>query len=129
MLFIQVQQFRTTTRYGLEILHQCRKRVKTKSQKVLGANFYVSRSYKDNLVGGLFKVMNRMSTGLTEHIFEFLNKTYELRSNSILLGKRNKAVFYRTESLSSFFPKIWELIPQPLKDETELLQFKTKIKT
>ena len=30
----------------LEILHQCGKRVKTKSQKVLGANSYVCRSYR-----------------------------------------------------------------------------------
>ena len=39
---------------GLEILHQCGKRVKTKSQKVLGANSYVCRSYrrKTGTVGG-----------------------------------------------------------------------------
>ena len=36
----------TGTWYGLEILHQCDKRVKTKSQKVLGANPYVCRSYR-----------------------------------------------------------------------------------
>ena len=35
---------RTETRYGLEILHQCGKRVKVK--KSFGANFYVCRSYK-----------------------------------------------------------------------------------
>ena len=30
----------------VEILHQCGKKVKTKSQKVLGANSYVFRSYR-----------------------------------------------------------------------------------
>ena len=34
MLLVQVQQFWTNTRHGLEILHQCGNRVKTKSQKV-----------------------------------------------------------------------------------------------
>ena len=34
------------TRYGLEILRHCDKRVKTKSQKVLEVNSYVFRSYK-----------------------------------------------------------------------------------
>ena len=34
------------TRYELKILHQCGKRVKTKSQKVLGANSNVCRSYR-----------------------------------------------------------------------------------
>ena len=35
VLLVQVQQFGTRTRYGLEILHQCGKRVKTKNQEVL----------------------------------------------------------------------------------------------
>ena len=35
---IQVQSFGTRSRYELEILYQRRKRIKTKSQKVLGAN-------------------------------------------------------------------------------------------
>ena len=32
--------------YGVEILQQCDKRVKTKSQKVLGANSSVCRGYR-----------------------------------------------------------------------------------
>ena len=36
VVLVQVQQFGTSTRYGIEILHQSGKRVKTKSQKVLG---------------------------------------------------------------------------------------------
>ena len=40
---VQIQQFGTASRYGLEILHQRGKTVKTKSQKVLGANCYVCR--------------------------------------------------------------------------------------
>ena len=43
------------TRYGVEVLHQCDKRIKTwKSQKVLGAISFVCRSYGKKLVGGLF---------------------------------------------------------------------------
>ena len=34
MLFVQVQQFGTGTRCGLETLHQCSEEVKTKSQNV-----------------------------------------------------------------------------------------------
>ena len=36
----------TGTRFCLEISSQCDKRVKNKSQKVLGANFYFCRSYR-----------------------------------------------------------------------------------
>ena len=38
---IQVQQFGTGSSYDLEILHQCGKIVKIKSQKVFWANSYV----------------------------------------------------------------------------------------
>ena len=63
-----------------------------------------------------------MSTGLIEDIFEFVDKPYDLRNNSISLTKRNRTVFYGTDSLSSLALKIWELIHQSLKDETELSQ-------
>ena len=36
----------TLARYGLEILYQCDKMVRNKSQKVLRTNFYVCRSYR-----------------------------------------------------------------------------------
>ena len=42
----QNQKFGTSTRNKLEILHQCGKGVKVKSQKVLGTNSNVCRSYK-----------------------------------------------------------------------------------
>ena len=60
-----------------------------------------------------------MSTGLIEDIFEFVDKPYDLRNNNISLTKRNRTVFYGTGSLSSLALKIWELIRQSLKDETE----------
>ena len=77
----------------------------------------------------IFKVKNGVSAGLTEDIFHFFSKPYDLRNNRILFRKRNRTAFYSTESLSSLAPRIWELIPQSLKDESELSQFKTKIKT
>ena len=36
MVLVQVQQFGSETRYKIQILHQSVRRVKTKSQKVLG---------------------------------------------------------------------------------------------
>ena len=77
----------------------------------------------------IFKVKNGLPTGLTENIFHFVNKPYDLQNNRILLRKRDRTVFYGTESLSSIAPKIWELIPQLLKVETKLSQFKSKIET
>ena len=74
----------------------------------------------------IFKVKNGVSTGLWEDIFHFVNKPYDLWNNGILLRKRNRTVFYGTESLSSLASRIWELIPQSLKDETELSNSKFK---
>ena len=42
----RVELFGTSSRYGIEILHQCGKNIKNKSQKVFGANLYVCRSYR-----------------------------------------------------------------------------------
>ena len=38
----------------VEILHQCGKRVKTKSQNVLGGNSYICRSYRGKTGRGAF---------------------------------------------------------------------------
>ena len=77
----------------------------------------------------IFNVKNWVSTGLTEHIFHFVNKTYDLLNNRMLVRKRNITIFYGTESLSSLAPRIWELLPKSYRDETEVSQFKTKTKT
>ena len=47
VVLVQVQWYETGTRYELEILHYCIISVKPKIQKVIGANFYVCRSYKE----------------------------------------------------------------------------------
>ena len=49
----------------------------------------------------ILKVKDGIFTGLAEDIFQFVNKSYDLRNNSLLLRKRNRTVFYRIESLSS----------------------------
>ena len=57
----------TGTWYGLEILHQCDERVKTKSQKILGAKSYVCRSYRAKTGKGwmgLPPILNRVNSGI-----------------------------------------------------------------
>ena len=56
----------------------------------------------------IFNVKNGVSTGLTKDVFHFVNKAYDLRNNRMLVRKRNMTVFYRTESLSSLAPIIWD---------------------
>ena len=74
---VQVQWFGTGARYGLEILRQCGKMVKTKSQKVLSPNSYVCRGWRGKSGRGhfcppswigliWFFTFNKMSLILTE---------------------------------------------------------------
>ena len=56
MVSVQVQYVGTATRYKLDILHQCGKRVKTKSQNVLGPNSCVCRNYRGKTGRGAFRV-------------------------------------------------------------------------
>ena len=69
----------------------------------------ISKLHQRNLqflVTEIFKLDNMVSTGLTENIFQFANKPYNSRNNSMLLRKRNRTVFYGTRSRSSLAPKL-----------------------
>ena len=61
--------------HNFEILHHCGKRVNTKSQKVLGTNSYVCRSYRAKTGrGGLFASplnLNRVKYHQAEALFVF----------------------------------------------------------
>ena len=51
---VQGQLFGTSTRNSLKLLLQCAKRVKSKSQKVLGVDSYVSKCHRGKAGGGSF---------------------------------------------------------------------------
>ena len=53
---------------------------------------------------------------------------YELRGNNFLERRGVKSVRYGTESISSLTPKIWEILPNEIKDSDTLQTFKAKIK-
>ena len=80
---VEIQKFETGTRYGLEILHQCGRKLKTKSQKkFLEGNSYVCRSYREKtgrVGGGVFlhpAILNRVNN---EDRKGFLNKEKMLK--------------------------------------------------
>ena len=78
MILVQVQEFVTSSMYTLEILQQCVKRVKTKSQKVLVVNPLFVEATREKLVGGLlalFSILNRVNGVLSDlhaRNFEYL---------------------------------------------------------
>ena len=78
----------------------------------------------------MFKVNNGLSVQLVSENFHFVENHYNFRHQS---GKKFKVDHVETEtygkqSISYFGPKIWNSIPQEIKNVTTLAAFKTKIK-
>ena len=81
-----------------------------------------------NLAIEIFKSKNDYSPKLMKQVFVFENRPYNLRNPSILKRKKDRTVFYGSESISSLAPKIWELIPTSIKNTQSLDVFKSNIK-
>ena len=76
----------------------------------------------------IFKVKNGYSPQLLTDNFEFADRPYDLRNPSVLKRKKDRTVFYGSESVSSLAPKIWELLPNSMKCSNSLKEFKSFIK-
>ena len=76
----------------------------------------------------IYKVMQGISPPLLNEVFVPRQCNYELRGNNFLERRRVKSVRYGTESISSLAPKIWEILPNEIKDSDTLQIFKAKIK-
>ena len=72
--------------------------------------------------------MQGISPLLLNEVFVPRQCSYELRGNNFLERRRVKSVRYSTESISSLAPKIWEILPNKIKDSDTLQIFKAKIK-
>ena len=68
----------------------------------------------------IFKVMQGSSRPLLNEVFVPRHCNYELRLNNFLARRRVKSVRYGTESTSLLAPKIWEILPNDIKDSDTL---------
>ena len=80
------------------------------------------------LANEIYKAKNKISPEVVNSLFEFTNKNYNLRNVSILKRNRYFTVHYGSESLVSLAPKIWELVPDSIREVKTLSIFKNKIK-
>ena len=76
----------------------------------------------------LYKVKNELSTELVTELFPFFDNNYNLRSDNCFRPRRAHTVSYGTESLSVLGPKVWDLVPNVIKESSSLNGFKRKIK-
>ena len=77
----------------------------------------------------IFKSKTGVSPELMNDIFHFVKRPYNLRSDYTLERKRDHTVYHGSESLSSLAPKLWDLLPNSIKNSASLKEFKTIINT
>ena len=76
----------------------------------------------------IYKTKNDLVSKIMKDTFHFIQKPYNLRNDPELQRRRNRTVYFGTESISSLAPKIWELIPSDIRSANSLGIFKEKIK-
>ena len=77
----------------------------------------------------IFKSKTGVSPELMNDIFHFLERSYNLKSNDTSERKRDHTVYHGSESISFLAPKLWDLLPNSIKNYASLKEFKTKINT
>ena len=77
----------------------------------------------------LYKVLNGLSPDLMKDVFPLNDDSgYSTRNKRTFKSRRVKTVRYGTDSLAYLAPKIWELVPNEMKNLESLTAFKTAIK-
>ena len=77
----------------------------------------------------IYKAVNNLAPTLMIDMFQTKKVNYNLRKDKILISRNVKTVYYGTESISYLAPKIWEIIPNNIKNCENLNSFKSKIKS
>ena len=77
----------------------------------------------------IFKVKNDLCPEIMKEIFIFHeNPTYNLRSGNQLTRRNIRTTHHGIETISNLGAKIWDLLPEEIKNASSLSVFKTKIK-
>ena len=69
-----------------------------------------------------------MSLKILNEIFQSRTSSYNLRKKSSFYVRQVHSVYHGTESLSCLSQKIWELVPEEIKQSESLDILKSKIK-
>ena len=77
----------------------------------------------------IYKIKNNLSPQIIQDIFPQEKKIYTLRNENHLTLSNPKSVSYGIESLRYLGPKIWNMLPDKLKQAASLSTFKAEIKT
>ena len=76
----------------------------------------------------MFKVLKGLSSQILNDIFSLRNIEYNIRSQTDFSSSVVHSVKYGHNSLRYFGPKIWNIIPDDIKNASNVLDFKRRIK-
>ena len=77
----------------------------------------------------MFKVKHKLCPDITSDIFkERTNNQYNLRNCNDFVIPRVHTVYHGTESITYLGPKIWDIVPEEIKQKKSLNSFKESIK-
>ena len=78
----------------------------------------------------MFRFYNGLSQPIINNIFKLkAENSYNLRQVSEFSRPMVKSVYHRTESISCLGPKLWDILPEKLKNVDNLEYFEKEIKT
>ena len=76
----------------------------------------------------IYKALHNLSPTLMSEIFQLRNIKYDLHGGNTFISNNIKTVNYGSETISYLAPKIWQQIPEDIKNTNCLNSFKHKIK-
>ena len=76
----------------------------------------------------MFKVKNNIAPEIMKELFAPKTSSYDLRNNNSFKRRRVKSVWHGTKLVSYLDPKIWDLVPNEIKESESFDAFKFKIK-
>ena len=76
----------------------------------------------------MFKVFKNLSPPIISDLFEVHENNYNLRNHRYFLIPTVKTVYHGLESIKNLGPRIWNLVPDNLKQLGDIESFKTEIK-
>ena len=76
----------------------------------------------------MYKVVNNIAPIIVPELFSYSNVNYNLRSDSQFHQPSANTVWNGQETISYLGPKIWNMVPEEMKQKSSLFAFKREIK-
>ena len=96
-------------------------------EKLLEKDTIHSRSLQ-TLATEMFKAYKNLPPAIIVDLFHVQQNNYNLRDDSYFAIPNVKSLYHGTESLSNLGPRIWNLVPDKLKQLVDIHAFKKEIK-